>query len=381
MNLSRTLKNTLDRFMGGRGEASIAVPILDGPLKPNDHLESAKNVVSLEGIDNLAISGASLLMSAGNKIWRLGKRDKLELHSEHEAQVTCIATGPNGIIAVGLAQIGVKLIEGSNGDRTFASKDGISLNCPTSIMLDGDGSLYVTNGSSTFSPGEWQHDLLHLGNTGCVVRIDCSNGTLSKIAEGLKFPAGICASQADADCLIVSEAWSHRLITLHKHERRPPEALLSGLPAYPARIVSCADGGYLLSAFAVRSQLQEFILREHKYRRQMLAEVEPKYWIAPSLSSGHSFMEPLQAGGVIRLGIHKPWAPTRSYGLAIKLNEDALPISSVHSRAGGARHGIMSAVEFGDRIFLASKGKGVLLSMPSSQFAADSVLPDHGVAG
>jgi hypothetical protein len=75
----------------------------------------------------------------------------------------------------------------------------------------------------------------------------------------------------------------------------------------------------------VRSQLQEFVLREDRYRREMMATIDPEFWIAPALSSGRSFKEPLQAGGVIRLGIHKPWAPTRSYGLILRLDADAQP--------------------------------------------------------
>ncbi len=41
MSLSQALRRAIDRFMGGRGEFSITVPVMDGPLKPNDYLEKS----------------------------------------------------------------------------------------------------------------------------------------------------------------------------------------------------------------------------------------------------------------------------------------------------------------------------------------------------
>jgi hypothetical protein len=109
--------------------------------------------------------------------------------------------------------------------------------------------------------------------------------------------------------------------------------------------------------------LQEFVLREPRYRREMMTTVEPAYWIAPSLSSGRSFKEPLQAGGVIRLGIHKPWAPTRSYGLVARLDEQFQPAWSAHSRADGTRHGITSVAELGGRAIVSARGSDELIAI------------------
>ena len=94
----------------------------------------------------------------------------------------------------------------------------------------------------------------------------------------------------------------------------------------------------------------------------MIAEVDPDFWIAPSLSSGKSFKEPLQAGGVIRLGVHKPWAPTRSYGLVIRLDREFQPVWSLHSRADGLRHGVTSVIEAEGRLLAASKGRGEIVA-------------------
>jgi hypothetical protein len=64
------------------------------------------------------------------------------------------------------------------------------------------------------------------------------------------------------------------------------------------------------------------------------------------------------------MGIHKPWSPTRSYGLVVRLDPNLRPVASFHSRANGRRHGITSLVERNRRVFVTSKGGNAILSLP-----------------
>ena len=376
MSLMQMGKKFMDRFMGGRGDASITVPVLDGPLKPNDLIEEAALIVDLEAVDNLIAMGEKILMTSGRVIWQLDAKHKLKLHSEYESEITCLAVGPNGVLAVGLHELGVKIIGGRFDGRLFFEDRNFKLNCITAMVFDGEECLFVTNGSKRFSASMWQYDLLSLGHSGSVIRLDCKDGAFAEIAGGLKYPSGICI--LNSKNLIVSEAWAHRLLSIAKDGSSAAEEVLAALPAYPGRITASSTGGYWLNAFAIRSQLQEFILREDDYRQQMMVEVDSEYWIAPALSSGHSFKEPLQAGGVIRLGIQKPWAPSRSYGLIIHLNQDLMPIASAHSRAGGLRHGITSSIEVENKLYFTSKGAGELLSISVQNLEQEGRLAEIG---
>ena len=123
------------------------------------------------------------------------------------------------------------------------------------------------------------------------------------------------------------------------------------------------DGGAWLCLFAPRNRLIEFVLQESEYRRRMLEEIEPQFWIAPALSTHQSFLEPLQCGGVKTMGIGKPWAPSRSYGLLVRLGPDLQPVASFHSRANGRRHGLTSAIEAEGRLLAASKGGDAILAL------------------
>ena len=142
--------------------------------------------------------------------------------------------------------------------------------------------------------------------------------------------------------------------------------LLDDLPGYPARLTAAGSGGFWLSVFAPRDQLVEFILQERPFCARMMNEVEPDYWMAPALVSGQTFLEPLQGGAIRQLGKLKPWAPSRSYGLLVRLNAHLQPVASFHSRADGRHHGITSAVEMSGRVVLTSKGGNAVIAVPTN---------------
>jgi hypothetical protein len=98
----------------------------------------------------------------------------------------------------------------------------------------------------------------------------------------------------------------------------------------------------------------------------MMTQIEPRYWVAPALAALDDHWEPLQGGGIKQLGIMKPWAPPRSYGLVVRLDETAAPVSSLHSRAGQRRHGITSVAQVGNQLYFTSKGNGAVLKLAVS---------------
>jgi hypothetical protein len=110
-------------------------------------------------------------------------------------------------------------------------------------------------------------------------------------------------------------------------------------------------------------------LREPAYRKRMMAEIDPALWIAPRLRSGENFMEPTQGAHLKTMGVIKPWAPPRSYGLVIRLSADGVPLYSLHSRVDGINHGVVAAVECGDYLYAVAKGPGRLLRISLAELA------------
>lgn len=143
------------------------------------------------------------------------------------------------------------------------------------------------------------------------------------------------------------------------------------LPAYPARLTRAGDGGFWLALFAPRRQLTEFVLGEDDYRRDMMATIAPEAWIGPDFAATRDDRQPLQAGSVRQMGIMKPWAPSRSYGLVAKLDRTMTLVASLHSRADGRRHGITAVAEHGGFLYAASRGSGALLRLePEAEASA-----------
>jgi hypothetical protein len=143
------------------------------------------------------------------------------------------------------------------------------------------------------------------------------------------------------------------------------------LPVYPSRLSPAGAGGFWLTAFTARTQLIEFVLREPAYRRRMMAEIDPEFWIAPRLRAHQSYKGPMQGAHLKTIGIVKPWAPPRSYGLVIRLGAAGDPLYSLHSRVDGVNHGVVAAVEVGDELFILAKGPGRLLKLSAPALARE----------
>ncbi|MGE0006595.1 MAG: hypothetical protein AB7S92_13505 [Parvibaculaceae bacterium] len=340
----RLLDPLLDLF---RGKA-VTIPPLDGALKPNTLLDEAEAIAEVPAPDNLVEHQGGLLFTTGREIRSLADGKTVWTAP---ADITALAAGPDGMLAAGLEAGGV-LFPGSS----MAPLDGF--NCPAALAFAGDGALYVCNGSDAVPPSGWKADLMSKRAQGSVWLIAPGSGERRCLAGRLAFPYGIAVDGANAR-LLVSESWRHRIIAIPA-EGGEPEPRLTKLPGYPARLAAC-PGGYIMSLFAPRNRLIEFVLLEDDYRAAMMREVEDGLWIAPSLSPSRSFLEPLQNGGVRVMGIHKPWSPTRSYGLIVCLDEALQPVTSFHSRANGKRHGVTSAVVRQGAVVAAARGGDAIL--------------------
>lgn len=326
-----------------RGKA-ITIPPLDGAFRPNTRLDDLPAMAGLPAPDNLVWAEGRLLASTGATVVAPGHPDRPV--AEFPAEITAMALAPDGRLAVATDDGRLSL-----GGQDLALPGGIA--CITALAFGPDGALWLANGSARHPASGWATDLMERGATGSVWRQGPQG--FRQVAQGLAWPNGILP---DASGAVVSEAWAHRLVRLESGRVTP---VLAQLPAYPARLVPAAGGGAWLALFAPRTRLIEFVLQEGAYRRDMMAEVPRDQWIAPALHSGRSFLEPLQCGGIRVMGIHKPWSPSRSYGLVARLDAAFQPVASLHSRANGTRHGVTSVVEAEGRLYIAARGGDAIL--------------------
>jgi Strictosidine synthase len=343
-----------------RGKA-VTIPPMDGALRPNTALDEAAVLAECPAPDNLCFDGRQVLFASGREILALPEAGgrKLPVLAEFETGIAALAASPGGRIAVGLAHGGLLIRDGAAAPVEVRSA-GMPA-CPTALAFAGEDTLYVCQGSATHRPEDWVVDLMERNAGGSLWRIDFASGRADLLARDLAFPNGVLVDR-EGDRLIVAESWRHRLVAIPLGGGAP-QPLLAKLPGYPARLAPASDGGAWLALFAPRNRLIEFVLLEDPYRADMMREVPRDYWIAPALSSGRSFLEPLQCGGVKTMGIHKPWSPSRSYGLVARLDRAMQPVASFHSRANGRHHGVTSLLERGGQLIATAKGGDAVLGI------------------
>ncbi len=354
----------LGRFFS-RGDAGISVPAMDGVFRPNNRLETAERLLSLDHVDNLAAFGGGLVASAGDTLHQIKIQGSEAVGTELEtfdAPVTFVAAADDGQLAIGLLGSGIRI--GSPGKWTSLDLPREQSSCMTAATFLPDGKLAICIGSRVNSFRDWKRDLMELGHTGQVIVLDPAGGPAKVIADGLAYPNGIVV--LDNGRLAVSESWRHRILSVPLDGSGGTQILLDDLPAYPSRLTTAPDGGIWLALFAPRRQLFELVLREDDYRREMIATIDPEEWIGPELSVSRGQVQPLQQGSVRQMGILKPWAPSRSYGLVVRCDGDMRPLESWHSRADGTMHGMTSVCETDAGVFAASQGSGTLLRLPAT---------------
>ncbi|MFO1055755.1 MAG: hypothetical protein U1E53_02170 [Dongiaceae bacterium] len=343
-----------------RGRA-ITVPPLDGALRPNAGLDEAPALLEIPAPDNLVLAGGRVLFSSGPHLLALDPAGGTPSEvARFSAAVSATAARPDGLVAVGTGDGRLWLL-GPEGLRDGPGPDAFAgAACPTALAFAADGALLVAQGSAAHGPEDWVVDLMRRNRAGSLWRVDPGSGRAERLAAGLAFPYGLLPQPGR---ILLSESWRHRLVALEPAGRQPPVAASPTLPGYPARLAPAQDGGAWLAVFAPRNRLIEFVLAEKRYREDMIAEVDRDHWIAPALSSGRLFLEPLQCGGVRTMGVHKPWSPSRSYGLLVRLDAELRPVASWHSRANGRRHGVTSALALDGRVLVACKGGDAILEI------------------
>jgi sugar lactone lactonase YvrE len=352
----------LDRLLG-RGRHAVTVPPMDGALQPNRLLDDAQSLARIEAVDNLVATADGLLATRGAELLRIAPRNgAVQPAGRFDAPACALAALPDGRVLAALTGGGLRIV-GNDSDNSagslLATPDRRVIRTPTALAVEDGHTVLVAEGAQDHLPAQWRADLLRGGRSGAVWRVDLRGGPARPVATGLAWPGGLALQ--DDGSVVVSETWEHRLVRIDTQGRR--SVLLADLPGYPSRLSPATGGGWWLCLFAPRSQLVEFVLRERDFREQMMAGIDERHWVAPALSSGHDFREPMQGGAIKTMGVLKPWAPTRSYGLVCRLDAQFQPVASLHSRADGRRHGVTSAVEAGGRLYIGCQGGGEIISV------------------
>ena len=184
----------------GRGDYSVAIPVMDGPLQPNQALDEDTSIrAEMPMLDNVVWTGRELLFASGNSLWRLPDlhRAAPEEVRNFDHPIASLALLHDGGLAVGLDGRGICIHGGDFDGLTFESSEKLPLNCPTAILSVSASEIVVCNGSTDLPASRWKHDLMSLGHSGRVHAISLETKAVRQLAKGLAFPYGLARFQGD----------------------------------------------------------------------------------------------------------------------------------------------------------------------------------------
>jgi sugar lactone lactonase YvrE len=361
-HLVRDIRSIIDRD----GEQN-AIPPLDGALSPNDRLDECSPIGDpLPGLDDVVANPqGALFVSAGRCVLKLSGLGFTEraLVAEFDGDAGGLALHPDGRLLVCVAGRGLAALDPAKPEpRWLSAVDGQALAGLLSVTAAPDGRIFAAEGSTAKLPELWRHNLMEKRHDGRLIACGAALDSATTLLSNLHYPYGV-AIAPDRGELWFTESWAHRVsrMALPDNGAAQPSVVLRNLPGYPARLHGDGRGGFYLGLFARRTHLIEFVLKEDDFRKEMIATMPPDYWVAPAYAGGSDCLEPMQIGGVKALGIQKPWAPPRSYGLLVHLDANGEATDSIHSRAGGRFHGITGACATPQGVVIAARGAGRLL--------------------
>ena len=364
------LRDIVDRVLNPNREVH-AVPVLDGAFSPNNRLDQARPLgAPIARPDDLAPGpDGALYVSSGANILRCAGVDyeQRSTFATLHGQVGPLAWTLDGRLLAGVAGHGVVALSAGGAVTAKLTDDGSEpLHCPTALAVAEDGHVYICDGSRANRPEDRLPDLMQRrAPSGRLVSCNAALTDTRVLADKLNWPSGVAVAPRGHEVL-VAEAWAHRL-SAHARDGGARRVLVKNFSGYPARLTVDPDGGYWMAFFGMRTQLIEFVLREREFCDAMMARVPRELWVGPSLDGRFDYREPTQTGRIKKLGIQKPWAPPRSYGLVAHLDAQGEPIESLHSRVDGRVHGVTTVRRVGERVLAVAMGRDLLVELPAGR--------------
>jgi sugar lactone lactonase YvrE len=343
-----------------RNRDQHAIPAMDGAISPNDLLDALPSIGEpIPGADDVAEGhDGAVYVSGGQRVFRLtgdGYQSR-DVFAEFDGNAGGLAMHPDGRLLVCVAGKGLAAVDITGRQTWLSQAEDRPLRCLTSVAA-ADGTIFLTDGTTAYEPDDWSRDLMAKNHLGRLLACGPGLDAPRVLLRDLYYPNGLAISGKH---LWFTESWNHRVsrAAIDGQTIARPQVVIGNLAGYPARLGSAAGGGFWLAVFAVRTHLVEFVLREDEYREEMIRTIPPSLWVAPAMATSNHCHEPMQFGSIKALGIEKPWAPPRSYGLIVRIDERGDLLESMHSRVGGRYHGITAAREVAQGLIIVSKGSG-----------------------
>ena len=303
---------------------------LEGPLAPNDLLQSSLILAAgqVEGPEDVAVDNDGRIYA--------GTADGWVVRVEGDGSVTKFAdTGGRPLGMVFDAKGNLIVADGIRGllsiapDKTITTlvtrAGGVELGFADDLDVSGDGTVYFSDASSKFGPGEYLLDMLEARPHGRLLRYRPATNQVDVLLGGLYFANGVALSQNE-DFVLVNETYRYRVTRywLSGPRAGTSDIFIDNLPGFPDNISSNRRGTFWLALFTVRNDTADWL--------------GPRPFVKQALSKLPRFL----------------WPKPQPYGFVIQLDETGAILSSPQDSSGAHLHSITSAQERDGYLYLGS---------------------------
>ncbi|MBI2823523.1 MAG: strictosidine synthase family protein [Planctomycetia bacterium] len=305
-------------------------PPLAGALAPNDRLQSAEIIAAgaVDGPEDVEVDAQGNIFTgtADGRIVRVDLEGTATTFATTGGRPIGIAFAPDGNLIVADGFKGLLSIDPAGAITTLVTKaDGVDLGFPDDLDIARDGTIYFSDASSRFGPGEYLYDMLEARPHGRLLRYDPRTLETKVLLPELYFANGIALSQNE-DFVLVNETYRFRITRywLTGEKAGTSDTFVDNLPGYPDNISSNRQGTFWLALFTVRNETGDWLA--------------PRPMLKRTLAKLPGFL----------------WPQPQPYAFVVKLDEQGNIVDSFQDPTGKHLREITSAQERNGYLYLGS---------------------------
>lgn len=315
-------------------------PTLDGALARNNGLRAADKLAAgqLVGPNDVAVDAAGRIYAGttDGKIVRLTPGGALEVFTETGGRPLGLAFSPAGELIVADGMKGLLRVDSEGHIEVLAHEsEGQPLLLATDVAVAKDGTIYLTDASSSRGYGPQLFEILDAHPTGRLIRFDPVSRASTVLARDLFLASGV-ALAPDESYALVTEMGRYAItrVWLTGDRRNLKEQLVENLPGFPDDLSFSPRGTIWLALQGLRSPLIDFA---HSY----------------------PFLKDSLAGLPEQLHPRPP-----PHGLVIELDAAGRPLRSFHDVDGERFRDVSAVVEDRGALLLGTRSGSAIGLLP-----------------